>query len=60
MGGASTTIEGWLCNRPGLIYQVDSNGTIESKVWHEVPEDVDKFSSKNTINKVIEKYTDIL
>ena len=55
-----TTIEGWLCGRPGLIYQVDYNGTIESKKWHDVPEDVDKFSSKNTINKIIEKYTDIL
>lgn len=55
-----TTIEGWLCGRPGLIYQVDYNGTIESKKWHQVPEDVDKFSSKNTINKVIKKYEEIL
>ena len=55
-----TTIEGWLCGRPGLIYQVDSNGTIESKKWHEVPEDIDKFSSENVINKTIKKYTEIL
>jgi hypothetical protein len=55
-----TTIEGWLCGRPGLIYQVDENGTIASKKWHDVPEDIEKFSSKNVINKIIKKYTEIL
>mgnify|MGYP001245450246 CR=1 FL=1 len=55
-----TTIEGWLCDRPGLIYQIDQNGTIESKKWHPVPADVEKFSSKNVINKIIKKYTEIL
>ena len=55
-----TTIEGWLCGRPGLIYHVDQNGAIESKKWHSIPEDIEKFSSTNVIKEIIKKYETIL
>ena len=55
-----TTIEGWLSNRPGWIYDVDSSGNILGKTYNEVPEDVDKFHSKNAINNIIKNYEEIL
>ena len=55
-----TTIEGWLSNRPGWIYDVDSSGNILGKTYNEVPEDVDKFHSKNAIDKIIKNYEEIL
>ena len=35
-----TTIEGWLCGKPGWIYNVDENGYIMDKEKYDVPEDV--------------------
>ena len=51
-----TTIEGWLCDRPGWIYDVDSSGNISSYKLHEVPEDVDKFKSEKVIEETIKEY----
>jgi hypothetical protein len=39
---------------------VDSSGNILGKTYNEVPEDVDKFHSKNAINKIIKNYEEIL
>ena len=55
-----TTIEGWLCDRPGWIYDVDSSGNISSYKLHEVPEDVDKFKSKKVIEETIKEYIKII
>ena len=55
-----STIEGWLSNRPGWIYDVDSSGNILGKTYNEVPKDVEKFHSKNAINNIIKKYEEIL
>ena len=55
-----TTIEGWLSNRPGWIYDVDESGNILGKTYHEVPEDISKFRSKNVINKIINSYEEML
>ena len=53
-----TTIEGWMCGKPGWIYQVDSNGTITSKNKHEVPSDINKFNSLEVSKKVKQIYVD--
>tara|TARA_R100000900_G_scaffold146332_1_gene135743 strand:+ start:159 stop:1799 length:1641 start_codon:yes stop_codon:yes gene_type:complete len=55
-----TTIEGWLCDRPGWIYDVDSSGNISSYKLHEVPEDVDKFKSEKVIEETIKEYIKII
>ena len=55
-----TTIEGWLCDRPGWIYDVDSSGNISSYKLHEVPEDVDKFKSEEVIEETIKEYIKII
>ena len=55
-----TTIEGWLCGKPGWIYQVDDKGNILSKERHEVPSDVEKFNSIEVAKKIKEEYIKIL
>ncbi len=55
-----TTIEGWLSNRPGWIYDVDETGNILGKTFNKVPDDVEKFHSKNAINNILKSYEDIL
>ena len=54
-----TTIEGWMCGKKGWIYDVDSRGEIISKNLHEIPNDVEKFYSKNVINQVVKLYHEI-
>ena len=51
-----TTIEGWLCGKPGWIYDIDSDGNIKDKKLNEVPSDTDKFDSINVVNKIKEIY----
>jgi pyruvyltransferase len=53
-----TTIEGWLCGKPGWIYQIDSNGNITSKEKHDVPSDVSKFISLEVAKKIKQIYID--
>jgi len=55
-----TTIEGWLCNKPGWIYEIDSSGNILSKGKHEVPSDIDKFKSENIATEIIEQYESVI
>ncbi len=55
-----TTIEGWLCGKPGWIYNVDESGYIMNKEKHEVPEDVSKFNSLEIAKKIKEEYIKIL
>ena len=54
-----TTIEGWMCGKKGWIYDVDSRGEIISKNLHEIPNDVEKFYSKNVINQIVKLYHEI-
>jgi len=51
-----TTIEGWLCGRPGIIYQVDEGGDIKSKNLYDPPNDINKFASKTIIDEIIKTY----
>tara|TARA_R110000796_G_scaffold61077_2_gene141423 strand:- start:62814 stop:64481 length:1668 start_codon:yes stop_codon:yes gene_type:complete len=55
-----TTIEGWLCGKPGWIYDVNSAGTIISKILHEVPEDVNKFSGEKVATEIKELYVNVI
>ncbi len=55
-----TTIEGWLCGKPGWIYDIDSEGNILSKKLHEVPNDIDKFKLSTVIEKIENLYKEIL
>ena len=55
-----TTIEGWLCGKPGWIYNVDSSGNILDKKKHDVPSDMDKFNSLEVAKKIKEEYIKIL
>ena len=51
-----TTIEGWMCGRPGIIYDIDESGSILSKKVYEPPKDINKFSSKIIIDEIIKTY----
>ena len=55
-----TTIEGWLCGKPGWIYDVDSTGNINSVALHEVPTNINKFKSENIMTEIITVYEKIL
>jgi glycosyltransferase involved in cell wall biosynthesis len=55
-----TTIEGFLCGKGGLIYEVDKEGNILSKEFYAVPDDVDKYRSDNSAKKVIELYNEVI
>tara|TARA_B100000963_G_scaffold158208_1_gene137716 strand:+ start:2709 stop:4358 length:1650 start_codon:yes stop_codon:yes gene_type:complete len=47
-----STIEGYLCNKPGWIYSVDKEGNIIDKKYTEVPKDMSLFDN----DKIIEQY----
>lgn len=55
-----TTIESWMCGKPSWIYNVDNTGNIVSKKLHEVPNDIEKYYSKNVSQKIKEEYLKIL
>ena len=55
-----TTIEGWLCGKPGWIYEIDSSGYINNKEKHDVPSDIDKFKSENIASQIIEEYKSVI
>lgn len=55
-----TTIEGWLCGKPGWIYDINPSGEIQSKALHQVPEDVDKFRGSTVASSIIEEYKKVL
>ena len=55
-----TTIEGWMCGKPGWIYNVDSSGNIVNKNFYEVPQDVEKYYSSNVSKNIKDSYIKIL
>jgi hypothetical protein len=55
-----TTIEGWMCGKPGWIYKVDSSGGILSKELHNPPSDIEKYYSEKVAKQIKEKYIEIL
>jgi glycosyltransferase involved in cell wall biosynthesis len=55
-----TTIEGWLCGKPGWIYNVDDSGYILNKEKFDIPEDINKFNSLEVAKKIKKEYIKIL
>jgi glycosyltransferase involved in cell wall biosynthesis len=55
-----TTIEGWMCGKPGWIYNVDESGYILNKERFDIPEDINKFNSLEVSKKIKEEYIKIL
>jgi len=55
-----TTIEGWMCNKPGWIYNVESSGYILDKKLHMPPTDVSKFDSIEVAKKIKEEYIKVI
>jgi len=55
-----STIEGFLCGKPGYIYNVDKQGNIKSKTFMNIPEDIYKYSAEYSASKVIELYKEVL
>jgi len=55
-----TTIEGWMCGKPGWIYDVNDKGQILGKKLYSPPSDVDKFYVSNVVNKINDEYKKIL
>jgi hypothetical protein len=55
-----TTIEGWLCGKPGWIYNVDENGYIMDKERYDVPDNILKFDSEEVAKKIKQEYIKIL
>tara|TARA_R110002110_G_scaffold16300_4_gene70925 strand:- start:430 stop:2076 length:1647 start_codon:yes stop_codon:yes gene_type:complete len=51
-----TTIEGWLCGRPGIMYHIDESGMINSIEEVDPPSNLDKFNSINVAKEVIKTY----
>jgi len=55
-----TTIEGWMCGKPGWIYNVNESGEILNKERFDIPKDVNKFDSIEVAKKIKEEYIKIL
>ena len=55
-----TTIEGWLCGKPGWIYNVNESGEILNKERIDSPIDVNMFNSIEVAKKIKEEYIKIL
>jgi hypothetical protein len=55
-----TTIEGWMCGKPGWIYNVDESGYILNKEKFDIPKDINKFNSLEVAKKIKQEYIKIL
>jgi len=55
-----TTIEGWLCGKPGWIYTVNESGEILNKERVDSPQDISKFNSVDVAKKIKQEYIKIL
>lgn len=56
-----TTVEGWLCGKLGLIYDINMVGEIESFAIHKPPIDVEqKYDIKNVCTQIQEVYNEAL
>jgi len=58
-----TTIEGWMCGKSGWIYEVDSNGNIVKKEFHNPPTDnelQDSYFASTVAKKIKTEYINIL
>lgn len=51
-----TTIEGWLCGKPGWVYDINKDGKINSFSLEPIPYDVDKFKCSLVVDDIIKIY----
>lgn len=51
-----TSIEGWLCGKPAIIYDVDTQGNICGKHVKNPPKDLNKFDSRVVAEKTLGIY----
>lgn len=51
-----STIEGWIAERPGWIYDITTDGSVKSVALHQVPNDIDKFDINNVAIDITEVY----
>jgi glycosyltransferase involved in cell wall biosynthesis len=55
-----TTIEGWLCGKPGLIYDVDRLGEINKVTMYVPPKDLSVFGIKYMCSRVLDVYKEAM
>ena len=55
-----TTLEGFACGLPAIIYDVDEQGDIKSFARHEAPEDMSKFDSKLVAKDILNIYHSVV
>jgi hypothetical protein len=55
-----TTIEGWMCGKPGWIYEINNNGQKLNKKLHNPPTDIEKFYLSNVVKQITIEYEKIL
>lgn len=55
-----STIEGWMCGKPGTIYQVDLTGAPKQTTLYQPPEDLTMFDSKVVAKQIEEVYANVL
>lgn len=51
-----STIEGWLCGKPGIIYTIDDMGKVVDKKTHLPPDNLYKFDSKYVADQILKVY----
>jgi len=54
-----TTLEGYACGLPSIIYDVDLDGNIKSITRNEVPDDMERFDSKIVAQKILKIYNEV-
>ncbi len=55
-----TTIEGWACDKPGIIYDIDLQGNIKSCKTYSPPLDIEKYDIINVAKQIEDEYNAIL
>jgi len=55
-----STIEGWLCGKPAIIYDVDSQGKVVNKSVQNPPKDLSKFDSRVVASQIEEIYDRVI
>ena len=55
-----TTIEGWLCGKPGWIYKVDSLGRVLEKEKFDPPTDLEKYHADKVAKQIKEEYIKVI
>ena len=51
-----TTIEGWMCGKPGIVYDVDEQGNIKQVEEISVPDDLSSFTIDTMTDQVLKVY----